>query len=255
MIILRRGDDLPTVAVLQSYLNQQPAAAEFLETDGDFGPRTEAAVLKASGTRVADYATWQRTVGSDWQIIDSVDRADYDDPKHAINDHKDLARYRQTLLEQFGLTFGSPIVVNRVRANARPGQVVLLRFHGHGSPGHMIVASGRIHTGSSLHHGYGRNFFDFLRPLREIFAPFGSVELHGCRVGQGRPGRELLTGMADALGVPISAGLGSQLGGGKYTFRFEGRTITICPNGESFKNWAKRVCSVSEPGPRQWQLT
>ena len=253
MIILKRGDNLPTVAVLQSYLSQQAGVAEFVETDGSFGPKTEAAVLAFSKKPVVDYWTWQQTVGSDWQIIDSVDRTEHWDPKHAINDHDDLAPYRQTLLEQFGMSFGSPAVVNDVKASGRPGQVVLLRFHGHGAPGHMYVASGRDHTGSSFHYKYNKKFFESLKPLRDIFAPFGSVELHGCNVGRGGPGRILLSGMADALGVPVSAGLGSQYGGGKRTFRFESPTITYCPNGESLKSWARRVCSASEVGPRQWQ--
>jgi hypothetical protein len=255
MIILRRGDNLPTVAVLQSYLNQYPTMTQCLGTDGNFGPLTEAAVQKCSGKTFVDYFTWQHAVGNEWQIIDSVDRTEYYDPKHAINDHDDLAPYRQTLLEQFGMSFGSPAVVNQVHSSGRPGQVVLLRFHGHGGPGHMYVASGRDHAGSSFHYLYSKRFYESLRPLREIFAPFGSVELHGCNVGRGRPGRILMSGMAgmaDALGVPVSAGLGTQQGGGKRTFRFETRTITYCPNGESLKNWARRVCSVSEVRPRQW---
>ena len=253
MIILRRGDNLPTVAVLQSYLNQQPGVMEFLETDGNFGPKTEAAVLGFSKRPMVDYWTWQQTVGKDWQIIDSVDRTEYYDPKHAIKDHDDLAPYRQTLLEQFGMTFGSPSVVNQVRSSGRPGQAVLLRFHGHGAPGHMYVASGRQHTGSSFHYLYNKKFFDSLRPLRDIFAPFGSVELHGCNVGRGKPGQALMSGMADALGVPVSAGLGAQYGGGKRSFRFESPTITYCPNGERLKNWALRVCAISEPGPAEWR--
>jgi hypothetical protein len=254
MIILRRGDNLPTVAVLQSYLNQQPAVTEYLETDGNFGPKTEGAVLSFSGKPFVDYWTWQMTVGGNWQIIDSVDRTEYHDPKHAINDHKDLAPYRQTLLEQFGMSFGSPVVVDQVKASGRAGQVVLLRFHGHGSPGHMYLASGRDHSGSSFHYLYNKKFYESLRPLREIFAPFGSVELHGCNVGRGRPGRVLMSGMADALGVPVSAGLGTQYGGSKKTFRFESPTITYCPNGESLKAWSQRVGSASEPGPGQWQI-
>jgi hypothetical protein len=236
-------------------LNQQPSTGGFLSVDGIFGPRTEAAVrrfraaarLGAGG--VVDYEVWRRVVGSDWQVIDSVDRSDHDSPRHAPTDHEDLAPYGQTLLEQFGLSGGSPYVLHSVRSAGRPGQVVLLRFHGHGSPGHMLVSSGRIATGSSFDHRYSQRFYDALRELRPIFAPMGSVEMHGCRVGQGRPGRTLLSGMAEALGVPVSGGLNTQWGGGGTTYRFEGPTLTICPGGITLQSWSRGVGMVSLPRP------
>jgi hypothetical protein len=255
MITLRRGDRLPSVTVLQSYLNQQSSTGEYLAVDGVFGSHTEAAVqrfresARLGWSGIVDYEVWRRVVGAEWQIIDSVDRSDHDSPRHRIDDHLDLAPYGQTLLEQFGLSAGAPMVLHNVRAAGRTGQVVLLRFHGHGSPGHMVVSSGRIATGSSFDHRYGAGFYMALRALRPIFAPFGSVEMHGCRVGQGRAGRALLSGMADALGVPATGGINSQLGGGGTTFRFEGPTLTICPDGQSLPHWSRRVATVSMPRP------
>ena len=255
MIILRRGDRLPTVTVLQSWLNQQPSTGRYLEVDGVFGPNTHGAVSRfraaagLGGGGVADYEVWRRVVGAEWQIIDSVDRSDHDTPRHAINDHLDLAPYGQTLLQQFGMSMGSPVVLDSIRWQARPGHVVLLRFHGHGSPGNMIVSSGRIDAGSSLDQRYGPNFYTALRTLRPIFAQFGSVELHGCRVGRGRDGQALLSGMADALGVPVSAGINTQYGGGRTTVRFEGPTQTICPGSQSLPNWSRGVGTVSLPRP------
>jgi peptidoglycan hydrolase-like protein with peptidoglycan-binding domain len=234
-------------------VNQQANTGEYLVVDGIFGPRTEAAVRRfctASGigglNGSVNYDVWRRVVGAEWQIIDSVDRTDHDSRKHRIDDHEDLAPYGQTLLEQFGLSGGAPRVLNEVHARARPGEVVLLRFHGHGGPGEMIVSSGRIAgEGSSFDHRYGANFFNALQALRPIFAPFGSVEMHGCRVGQGRAGRALLSGMADALGVPVTGGINQQLGGGRTTYRFEGLTQTICPNGMSLRNWSLKVGTAS----------
>jgi hypothetical protein len=256
MIILRRGDHLPTVGVLQSFLNQQPSTGEFLSVDGAFGGLTAGAVSRFRVARrlganeVADVAVWNGVVGPDWQVIDSVDRSDHDRPRHVIEDHLDLGPFGQTILEQFGMTNGAPLVISRVRGAARSGQVVLLRFHGHGSPGHMVVASGtRGNTASSFDVRYGQRFFDALRVLRPIFAPFGSVEMHGCRVAQGTLGRRLLRGMADAMGVPVSAGLTTQHGGGRTTFRFEGPTLTICPNGVELAAWLARVGNASFRGP------
>lgn len=251
MIILRRGDRLPTVTVLQSYLNQQASTGEYLAVDGILGPRTEAAVRRfctSSGIGrggVVDYEVWRGVVGAEWQIMDSVDRSDHDSPKHSPSDHEDLAPYGQTLLEQFGLSRGGAYVLNQVHAHARYGQVVLLRFHGHGSPGNMIVSSGRTSI-SSFDYRFGEKFFSALMALRPIFAPFGSVEMHGCRVAQGLPGRTLLSNMANSLGVPVSAGTTTQWGGGgRSTFRFEGPTLTMCPNGQSLQNWSRQVGTAS----------
>lgn len=257
MIILKRGDKLPTVAVLQSFLNQQPSTHEFLQVDGVFGPRTEGAVVRfrdaihlAKG-KTADYSVWKRVVGEGWQMIDSIDRSDYNDPKWDTNEHEMLAPFYQTIVEFFGMSAGTPHVLRTLRRNARPGEVVLLRFHGHGSPGSMVVASGR-RAKSGMAYNFSSGFWADLRRFRGLFAPFGSIEMHGCRVGQGARGHKLLLGMANAVGVPVSGGINSQYGGHETTFRFEGPTNTVCPNNEPLKNWAVRVGAVSRvsPAPR-----
>jgi len=254
LIILRRRDRLPTVAVLQSYLNQQESTTEYLEVDGIFGRKTEGAVQlyrreNGRGTGGAvDYDLWRTVVGDTWQIIDSVDRTDFDSEKHAVLDHEDLAPYGQTVLEQFGMSRGGPLVLRSLRLNARTGEVVLMRFHGHGSPGSMVVSSGRS-GGTTFDHSFGQRFYDALRELRPIFAAFGSVEMHGCRVGRGNAGRTLLSGMANAIGVPVSAAVNSQWGGGQTTFRFEGATKTACPGGQSLKAWAGSMATTSEERP------
>lgn len=252
MIILRRGDHLPSVGVLQSFLNQHLTTGEFLTVDGAFGPRTAAAVRRFRSARhfgghdFADHAVWNGAVGVEWQIVDSVDRSDHGRPKGENTEHLDLGPFGQTVLEQFGMTNGVPTVLTRVRSAARLGQVVLLRFHGHGGPGNMIIASGtNPNAASSLNARYGQGFFNALRVLRPIFAPFGSVEMHGCRIAKGAMGLKLLRGMADALGVPVSAGETYQYGGGQTTFRFEGPTLTICPGGIPLRAWLSRVGNAS----------
>ncbi|MEM1412998.1 MAG: hypothetical protein AAGH19_11640 [Pseudomonadota bacterium] len=250
MITLKSPMRLPTIAVLQGYLTRQPEQSN-ISVDGIFGSETGRAVRqfreenRMHPSNEVNYDVWRGTVGSQWQIIDSVDRTDPN-----IRDDRDLGPYQQTLLQQFGISFGTPLVIQDVCQSARNGQVVLLRFHGHGSPGVMNVASGtRADTGGSFASQYGQSFDRSLRQLRPIFAPFGSVELHGCRVGQGRAGRELLTRMAAALGVPVTGGVRRQMGGGTSNFRFEGPTTTVCPNGLSLVSWARRTCSASLPRP------
>jgi len=179
MIILRQGDRLPIVALLQSCLNQEPSSAEFLSVDGTFGPRTATAVRnhrmahRLGSGETADHRVWNSVVGGESQIIDSVDRSDHDSPlrRRRIEDHSDLGPYGQTVLEQFGMRSGTGPTVRSVQARARLGQVVLLRFHGHGSPGNMIISSGvEGNAASSLHQGYGGGTatFHFEGPTRTI---------------------------------------------------------------------------------------
>lgn len=249
MLVLRRGDHLPTVAVVQSYLNQK-LTGDFIKVDGIFGPKTEAAVKRfqqtqrAAQTGVMDYTLWRALVGKDWQILDSVDRADHDDPRHAPTDHEDLAPFGETLLEQFGMSRGGRVVIDSIARSGRPGEVILLRFHGHGSPGTMIVTSGRSGA-SAFSSRFGPEFDQALQRLRSIFSPYGSIEFHGCRVGLGNAGRNLLARVANATGVPATAGNQSQYGGGGTTFRFEGPTTTVGPNGQTLPQWARTACQSS----------
>ena len=251
MIRLRRGNRIPTVAVVQAFLNDKREAENLIAVDGIFGPETQRAVqefqqnqrLKKTGT--VENELWSRLVGKRWQVIDHVDRTDYDSEKHQILDHEDLEPFGQTILEQFGMTLGGPGVVRRVAGSARHGKVALLRFHGHGAPGKMVVASGRRSApGSSFSSQNTPRFDRALQSLRPIFAGFGSIELHGCRVGRGRAGRILLTRMANATGVPVTAGRNSQFGGGTSTFHFEGPTRTIAPGSQSLKQWARAACQA-----------
>lgn len=253
MITLRRGNRLPTVAVLQSYLNQHGFSDEYILVDGIFGRQTQAAVAAFERGRhmsvngVVRGEDWHRIVGRDWQVIDSVDLTDFADPRREIRDDEDLAPYGETIVRNYGMTNGTPAMIQQVSQRSRPGRVVLLRMHGHGSPGNMVVSSGvNGNAASSFNSRYGPGFYRALRDnLRHVFCPFGSVEMHGCRVAAGGSGRALLRGMADALGVPVSAAVRSQLGGGNSTFRFEGPTVTICPGGVSLADWSRAHCQQS----------
>ncbi len=245
MIILRYGDRLPTVAVLQSYLNQQPSTRPLLAVDGALGPKTRAAVrqfqaaVHLTPNGVVEWEVWRRVVGSEWQIIDWVDHST------PAPEPDDLKRYAQTLLESFGQSGGGQQLLARIPAAGRAGQVVLLRFHGHGGPGYMGFAG----ESSGVDHHWGEPMYRAFRPLRSMFAPFGSMELHGCMLGAGAHGRTLLAGLARAVGVPASGGIQYQYGGGPTTFRFEGPTVTCCPCGESLRAWSTRVGSASRVRP------
>lgn len=241
MITLRRGNRLPTVGVFQSFLQRQDYPDERISVDGIFGRETFRAVQAAqrrlgfAPTGVVNYDLWRRIVGRDRKIIDSVDLTDIE-----IEDDRDLIPYGQTVIRNYGQCKGVFDNWDDILRRAHMGQTVLLRFHGHGSPGVMITSSGVYSNhGSDLNHLYGASFDAFLARLRPIFSPFGSVEMHGCRVGFGNRGATLLRRMADAIQVPVTAALHSQYGGGSSTFRFEGPTRTVCPNGMDLKTWTQ----------------
>ncbi len=234
------------VAVVQMLLNQRDGEP-FLDVDGWYGRNTRRAVINFQQSHglpprgVINAATWARLKQSHQRILDSVDATD-----PGILDHEDIRLVGGTPIVNYGMSGGSPVVVDRVVAQATNNSLVLLRFHGHGSPGHMIVSSGVLDTGSALAQEYGPKFFSYLRRLGPLFLDYGSIELNGCRVGQGRAGRLLLQGMANAIGVPVTAGIQSQYGGGSSTFRFEGPTRTICPYGQSLRSWAASKCGISQ---------
>jgi hypothetical protein len=47
----------------------------------------------------------------------------------------------------------------------------------------------------------------------------------------------MLSGIAEILGVPVSAGIHTQYGGGAKTFRFEGPTHTAIAGAGSLAGW------------------
>jgi len=252
MLVLRRNDRLPTVAVLQHYLNHHSYSDQFVEVDGIYGPLTQRAVRDFQRGRgmntcgVAGSNEWNQIVGNQWQVIESVDLTEPSD-RRCYQDLVSAPPPGRTVVSNFGMSRGAPEVIRAIGQQGNPGKVVLLRMHGHGSPGNMVVSSGLMGgSGSSLWHRYGASFSAALqRHWGAMFCRFGSVELHGCGVGAGRAGHELLQMMANAVRVPVTAGIRSQLGGGATTYEFEGRTRTRCPGGVSLKTWAMTNCQTS----------
>jgi hypothetical protein len=250
MITLKRGDHLPTVAVIQSFLSQFLDGAS-VAVDGVYGPKTEAAVVQArramgiGHSGVVDGQFWLSVVGREWQVIDSVSVLDSEEELDA------LQPWGQTVRAQYPQSRGADQVLGDLRASARAGKVALIRFHGHGAPGGMIVAAGKHNNGSIMQFNIPSFFESGLRNLRGVLGPFASVEMHGCRVAQGPNGLALLTKMAGLLGVPVTASPRSQLGGGSASYRFEGPTRTVCPGGGSIRDWAARVLTVSRPKAMQ----
>jgi len=248
--LLRRGDRLPSVVAVQLLLNR---CGFSVSVDGIFGPRTERAVKEFQGWRrlktdgIVGPKTWKAlNYGIGLQVMDCVDNTDLD----LTDDLENLRNAGGSPIVSFGACGGAPLVVKEVLRRARRNSVAILRFHGHGSPGVMVLTGGR---GSghftSINVDYIDSIVNFLirNDIKSIFPPFGSVELHGCRVARGPDGLRLLQGLAYACGVPVTAGIGYQYGGYPMSavLRFEGRIRTVFPKNVSLKTWAKKAEAAS----------
>lgn len=165
-----------------------------------------------------------------------IDIADGTDPSVISSEVADLRASGGDPIIVYGMSNALGHVVDRIKQRAGGyGMITILRFFGHGAPGIMGIAGG---SGPDM----SRHLADLggARRRRTVrsraehwpyFAPNGRVELHGCNVGQGRAGRRLLQSMAQTLGVPLSAGVRTQLAGGASNFRFEGPVRTAYPFG------------------------
>jgi hypothetical protein len=179
-----------------------------------------------------------------------------------------------------GMSGGVGQIVDDISTRVQAlGPIALLRLYGHGAPGLMGVTGGtgtmRGPLGGTIYRdSEGRELEDSLRPdrrwgspvrgdhvrdqttisseswvlieptltrLRGLFAPFGSIELHGCRVGLGHEGQRLLGSLAETVRVPASAGLRSQTFGLTTSLRFEGPVRTVYPGDDDLAAWSSRL--------------
>ena len=242
--LLRERDLLPAVGVLQKLL-QRPGAS--IDADGDFGPRTKAAVVAFQRPRglVPDGAvgenTWPRLAAGapGLRVVDCVDVFD---PSLARLEERDIRRAGGNPIVIGGMSGGVEQAVSDILRTAAPGSVFLLRFHGHGAPGVAGISDGHGVAGehhSSLSAGNLAALRPVIARLRPIFGPWGCVQFMHCSTGRGPSGRAMLRNIANELGVPASAGVVDQLGGGLTTFRFEGPTFTAVPGGGALRDWCR----------------
>lgn len=245
---LRQGYRLPTVGVLQVLLNRGISERE-LAKDGIFGGKTKQAVRNFQRPRglspdgIVGKNTWPRlTAGTGFRIIDAVDITDPDTANTEVGDIRrtggdpSLVGYMCNGIGQI-----LQALIGRMREQ---GEVVLLRFHGHGAPGVMGISDGEGEHSygdsdmASLTSGVIAAIAGQLGMLRPYFGPYGSVELHGCKVARGLTGRQMIQRLANVWNVPVSGGVNTQYSGGISTFRFEGPVFTAFPGGMTLKQWS-----------------
>ncbi len=109
-----------------------------------------------------------------------------------------------------------------------------LRIFGHGMPGAQGLGQSLYALGPKSRSyriiqmaGNQLEYANVLASLHGRFAQGGWVELHGCEVGQGEPGRRLTRALAQLWGVNVAAGTVIQ----NTSAGFETRYIVARPDG------------------------
>jgi hypothetical protein len=240
---MRTGDNYPAVGVLQKLLKRAGAT---IDADGDFGPKTKAAVWTFQNQRrmgadgVVGQLTWPRvSANTNLPIVDCVDVFD---PSLAELEVNDIRRAGGNPIIIGGMSNGIEQMVNSIVRQSK--DVFLLRFHGHGGPGVAAISSGNAALDPRGAHRATLTLQNLatmrpvIRRLRGIFGPYGCVQFMHCSTGRGPQGKNLLKALADDMDVPVTAAIYDQLGGGVTTFRYEGPTYTALPGG-TIKEWCR----------------
>ena len=92
--------------------------------------------------------------------------------------------------------------------------------------------------------------FDALAPIlrqwRPYFAPFASVEHHGCSLANVARTRAVMHKLADLWNVPVTAAFRDQWipYDRSSAFRFQGRTYTAFPYNGALASWARSAATA-----------
>lgn len=242
-VVAEQNNILPAVAVVQVLLAR---AGYQVRADGHFGPKTRDAVrdfqrdhrpLAVDG--VVSVQTWPRLVDREpgFTVLDCIDVGD---PSLYELEVGHARRHGGNPLVIGGMCNGVEQAMAMICGAASPGSVSLLRFHGHGTAGGAGIGAGDWSLGEHANVARTSMARVFSR-LRGIFSPYGCIQFMHCSTGQGVQGTSVLQAVADAAGVPATAALRVQYGGGSTTFRYEGPTKTAVPGGGDLKAWAARL--------------
>jgi hypothetical protein len=178
--------------------------------------------------------------------LQTIDVVDGTDPSLVALEAADIRAAGGDPIVVFGMSNGVEVVMTQIAARANGnGTIALLRFHGHGNRGLQNVSGGEINGAPHLAGISNENFGAVAGSLARItrfLSGFGSVQLLGCDVGGGGKGQALMSRLANLWGVPVTAGVHTQFGGGKATFVFEGPTVTGFPPGSGdLKSWSRAI--------------
>jgi len=199
------------------------------------------------------------------KIIDAVDASAGEVREYAEKDLRNNHHVKPVINER-RVGHGVEDAMSRIRKRASGHRIGALRFCGHGNRGTWIsVAVGDpVHAQwegrwkdydamaadwpSYIDYAHFERMRPLLTPLRPLFASFGYVQIHSCRIGQQG---ELLQKLADTWNVPIMGGLTNQQVAAQYYDQYgdkvdtllvlTGPTVTKYPGGASMRSWAARV--------------
>ena len=245
-IYLQQGDKIPAVGVLQKLLNR---TGEHLSVDGIFGPNTKTAVKRFQQARllkvdgIVGKITWPRvSANANLPIIDCIDVFD---PSLFNMERRDILRVGGLPILIGGMSNGVEQAVSDIVRTAG-NNVFLLRFHGHGASGIAGISDGHglndgIDHRSSIDTANIGTLLPILRRLTPIFGPYGNIQFMHCSTGRGVSGQNLLKQIAAGIGVPTTAAVRDQLGGGIHTFMFEGPTNSAFPGGSTLRSWCNSL--------------
>ena len=253
MFLIKRSHTGPRVIMLQGILRRLGASE--LRIDGDFGQATYDAV-KAFQSRADVRLTSDGQVGIEtWKALERISGyrviniVDAEDPAQRTRVMGGLNRAGASdIILMWGQSNAVESAVSQALEMAgASGGVAMVRFYSHGGQGAQNVAAG--HDGSMMQHlaGFSTSNFSQVRSsfakLGDILAAFGCVDLMGCSVGGGTAGRQLLSGIADAVNRPVEAGVNTQYSAdqGYEPYNFEGAVLKIYPGGASRNSWGQRV--------------
>lgn len=274
MVRIKFGDKDPKVVLVQIALSTRPPQIP-LRVDGQFGARTKTAVqtlqkkLSRPQTGVVEGPEWKAMMEA--MPFGVFDHTDIDETIVAILEGKTLEQIAadshqfgvvaKVELERngqrvssigIGASNGVGLLVSRIVQAGQAKQLGLLRIFGHGGKGLQMISGGKggIPGGAGEHAAaltptITRRMRPELKRVAAAFSPYGSAELHGCRVADGSTGRLLLKDLAEEWGVPVTAALDRQHVGRGQTMRFEGRTITAFPGRLALQQWADKVAALS----------
>ena len=247
--LLKRGDRLPAVGVLQLFINR---SGESLRVDGYFGRKTHEALVafqkkrSLSRSGIADQNTWDRLLYREML------------PVIEMNDVFAAGVLDQPAGEEAGASLlgGLSSGIERMARQLSGAQrAFLVRVMGERclnvrpvsmGPGGWRETRGKCRTQHfyPLDGGVMSQGADAPMPaamLRRIFGPFGNVELHGCQVAANALGYLSVRKLADHLGVPVTAGIHPQ----KSPRCFDGPTYTAVPWDRSLAAWCEGLPTLT----------
>ena len=264
MLEVKFGEKSPRVVALQILFNRYAAQTNTprLVTDGDFGSRTKTAlnlfrekVMRVSGPDgIADPAMWRFLLErAGLQVIDAIDVTD---PMLLQDVVPEVSKWTDPIV-MGGMSNGAKQLVTEVKARAKGERsLLMLRLHGHGSPGLIALSHGsrRVMPGIDpflAQSVIAEKIMPALMPLLQQLAPLmhnmGFIELHSCRVGQGAKGAGFIKQFSQAMQAPVRAALSQQPA--KQVFTLVGNTFTGIPGGVTLAEWGMSRKEGVRPGP------